>query len=79
MTVRTGLAIIRQHEEYQEKINELETALGQLEGYPYTRAVLEEELTSLREAIRVLEDTRFQAVEPVVVNRSMLGGTEYVT
>lgn len=75
MSIKSGLEIVRLHHEYRTKVNELEEAVSKLGGYGYTQAVLEEQLHKLRAELTVLEDTRFQALEPIVVVTSSLGGS----
>lgn len=75
MNVKSGLEIVRMHQEYNAKMTELEEAVSKLGGYGYTQAILEEQLTKLRTDITALEDTRFQALAPIVVVTSSLGGT----
>lgn len=75
MNVKSGLEIVRLHKEYNAKMEELEEAVSKLGGYGYTQAILEEQLTKLRADLTALEDTRFQALDPVVVVTSSLGGT----
>lgn len=74
MIMKTGLEIVRLHNDYQEKIRELEGAVHQLEDYNYTQSVLEDQVSRLRSELLALEDTRFQALEPVVIGTSLLGG-----
>ena len=76
MTVRSGLEIVRLHREYNGKINELQEAIRQFLGYGYTQGVLEEELLAIRESLQQLEETRYQALDMVVIGPSMLGGTQ---
>lgn len=75
MNVKSGLEIVRLHQEYIAKMKELEEAVSKLSGYGYTQAILEEQLIKLRADLTALEDTRFQALDPVVVVTSSLGGT----
>lgn len=75
MSIKSGLEIVRLHQEYKAKVVELEEAMSKLGGYGYTQAVLEEQLHKLRADLTVLEDTRFQALDPIVVVTSSLGGT----
>jgi predicted nuclease with TOPRIM domain len=74
MNVKTGIEIVRIHTEIQEKVSEIETAMAQLAEYGYTQTVLREQLTRLKGELQTLEATRFQALEPVVVVTSTLGG-----
>jgi hypothetical protein len=74
MSVKTGIEIVRTHEEFEEKIGELETAILQLAEYGYTQTVLKEQLNKLRNELQTLEATRFQALDPVIVVNSTLGG-----
>ncbi|WWV73725.1 hypothetical protein SOV_51490 [Sporomusa ovata DSM 2662] len=72
--VKTGLEIVRIHQEYVDKINELNVAVHKLEEFGYTKTVLKEELAKLTTDLQTLENTRFQALEPVVITTSLLGG-----
>ncbi|SDF64684.1 hypothetical protein [Sporolituus thermophilus] len=74
MNIKTGLEIVKMHSEYQQKIRELEVAINQLADYDYCQTVLREQLSRLRSELVALEDTRFQALEPVVIGTSLLGG-----
>lgn len=74
MQVKTGLEIVRLHQEYRERINELELCTGKVAGHDYAQKVLEEQISQLRAVLRNLEGTRFQALEPVSITTSMLGG-----
>ena len=75
MNVKSGLEIVRLHQEYNAKVTELEEAMSKLGGYGYTQAILEEQISKLRSDLTALEDTRFRALDPVVVVTSSLGGT----
>ncbi|MPM44336.1 hypothetical protein SDC9_91014 [bioreactor metagenome] len=75
MNVKSGLEIVRLHQEYNAKITELDEAMAKLGGYGYTQAILEEQISKLRSDLTALEDTRFKALDPVVVVTSSLGGT----
>lgn len=77
MSVRSGLEIIASSNEYKAKIKELEDALVRLEEYGYSKSVLQVHLNRLKDELRVLENTRFQALEPVTVVNSSLGGHDY--
>jgi surfactin synthase thioesterase subunit len=77
MNVKTGLEIVGMHEEYAGRIKELEEAMAKLDDYGYTKIVLQTQLNNLREDVRVLENTRFQALEPVTVPKSALGGHDF--
>lgn len=74
MKTKTGIEIVRLHSEIEEKITEIESAIGQLTEYGYTQAVLKEQLNKLNSELETLEATRFQPLEPVVVVNSTLGG-----
>lgn len=74
MSVKSGLEIVRIHQEYVNKINELNVAAEKLEEFGYTRTVLKEELGKLTTELQRLENTRFQALDPVVITTSLLGG-----
>ncbi|MDR3588440.1 MAG: hypothetical protein P4N41_02110 [Negativicutes bacterium] len=77
MNVRNGLEIVESHSKYKERISELEEALLRLEEYGYTRGVIQEQLGKLQEELRGLENTRFQALDPVTVVNSALGGHDF--
>lgn len=74
MSVKTGLEIVRMHQEYVDKIHEVETAVHRLEEFGYTKTVLKDELARLTKELQTLESTRFQALEPVIITTSLLGG-----
>lgn len=74
MNIKSGLEIVRKHQEYVEKIKELDTAVHRLEEFGYTKTVLKEELAKLSADLQTLEGTRFQALEPVIITKSQLGG-----
>ena len=74
MQVRTGLEIVRLHQEYKDKINELELCAAKMEGHEYARKVLEGQIDRLRIDLQTIEGTRFQALDPVNIVKSMLGG-----
>lgn len=74
MQVRSGLEIVRLHQEYREKINELELCAAKIDGHGYAQKVLEEQIDHLRADLQNLEGTRFQALDPVNIVKSMLGG-----
>lgn len=74
MNVKTGIEIVRTHSEFEEKIGELEAAITQLAEYGYTQTVLKDQLSKLRNELQTLEATRFQALDPVIVVNSTLGG-----
>ncbi|HWR42034.1 hypothetical protein [Sporomusa sp.] len=71
---KTGLEIVRMHQEYVDKINELDAAVHRLEEFGYTKTVLKEELVKLTNELQALESTRFQPLEPVIITTSLLGG-----
>jgi hypothetical protein len=77
MNIRSGLDIVDSHSKYKERIKELEEALLRLEEYGYTKGVIQEQLGKLREELRGLENTRFEALEPVTVVNSALGGHDF--
>jgi hypothetical protein len=77
MNIRSGLEIVEAYNQYKGRIRELEEALLKLEEYGYTKGVISEQLTKLREEQRVLENTRFQPLEPVTVVNSALGGHDF--
>jgi predicted nuclease with TOPRIM domain len=74
MNVKSGLEIVRIHKEYVDKINELNIAAHKLEEFSYTKTVLKDELGKLTAELQALENTRFQALDPVVITTSLLGG-----
>lgn len=74
MVVKTGLEIVRLHKEYEDKIEELNDAVGRLEEYNYTKSILKEQLAKLRDDLQSLEDTRFKPLDPVIIHTSLLGG-----
>lgn len=74
MHIKTGLEIVRLHQEYREKINELELCIEKVDGHGYAQQVLVEQISQLRNVLQTLEATRFQAMEPVTITTSMLGG-----
>lgn len=74
MQVRTGLEIVRLHQEYRDKINELELCTSKVDGHGYAQKVLEGQIDRLRSELLELEGTRFQALEPVNISKSILGG-----
>lgn len=76
MTVKSGLEIVRLHQEYQDKIAELEEAIQKLSGHGYTQSVLQVELENVKAALLTLEETRYQALDRVVIGPSMLGATQ---
>jgi hypothetical protein len=71
---KSGLEIVRMHQEYVDKINELDAAVHRLEEFGYTKTVLKEQLVKLTNDLQALENTRFQALEPVIITNSLLGG-----
>lgn len=77
MDVRSGREIVELHDEYEAKIRELQESLSQLDQYGYTKSVLQSQLDKLRDELKVLETTRFQALEPVTVTKSALGGHDF--
>lgn len=74
MQVRTGLEIVKLHQEHRERITELELCVDKVSGHDYAKQVLEEQIADLRNILQKLESTRFQALEPVNIVKSMLGG-----
>lgn len=68
------MEIVRIHQEYVDKISELNGAMHKLEEFGYTKTVLKEELAKLTTDLQTLENTRFQSLEPVVITTSLLGG-----
>jgi hypothetical protein len=76
MMIKTGLEIVNLHKDYEVKIKELEHSMETVHDYGYSKNVLSVEMEKLQHKLRDLEDMRFQAMEPVVVLKSTLGGTE---
>ena len=76
MNIKSGVEIVRLHKDYQAKIGELEQSISKLSGYGYTQSVLEEELRIIKDGLENLENTRFQALDMVVIGPSMLGATQ---
>ncbi len=74
MNIKTGAEIVKLHKEYEEKINELKDAAANLREYNYATGVLSEQLNKLKLERQSLEDTRFQALDPIVIVKSTLGG-----
>ena len=74
MNIKSGKEIVDLHNEYRAKISELEEVLGKLDNYGYTKGMLQVQLTNLQEEILILESTRFQALEPITIVNSALGG-----
>lgn len=79
MKVKSGAEIVDTHREYEDKISELEAAMAKLGDLSHARGVLEAEQARLRGALKALETTRFQALDPVTVVTSALGGHDYST
>ncbi len=77
MDVRSGQEIVELHKEYETKIKELEEAAARLEDLGYTRTLLQSQIVKLGEELKALETTRFQAMEPVTVSKTTLGGHDY--
>jgi hypothetical protein len=77
MNVRSGREIVELHKEYEAKIKEVEEAIVRLEDFGYTKSLLHSQLITLGEELKTLEITRFQALEPVTVSKSSLGGHDY--
>lgn len=76
VNIRSGLDIVRMHQDFIGKITELEHSIGKLGSSPYTVGVLEDTLKEMREALQTLEDTRFQPLDRVVIGPSMLGAIQ---
>lgn len=74
MNVKTGIEIVRLHNDMEAKISEIENAMAELTEYGYTQIILKEQLSKLQREMQNLEATRFQALEPVVIVTSSLGG-----
>jgi predicted nuclease with TOPRIM domain len=77
MDVRSGREIVDLHKEYEVKIKELEEAAVRLEDLGYTRTLLQSQIVKLSDELKALETTRFQALEPVTVSKTTLGGHDY--
>ncbi len=77
MNVRSGLEIVELHKEYEAKMRELEEAASRLEDFGYTKTLLHNQLNKLGDERKILETTRFQALDPVTVPKSSLGGHDY--
>ena len=77
MDVRSGREIVELHKEYELKMKELEEAAARLDDLGYTKSLLHAQLIKLGEDLKILETTRFQALEPVTVPKSALGGHDY--
>lgn len=77
MDVRSGREIVELHKEYELKMKELEEAAARLDDLGYTKSLLHAQLIKLGEDLKILETTRFQALEPVTVPKSVLGGHDY--
>ena len=75
--MRSGIEIVELHDDYEAKIGELEKALLRLDECGYTKSVLQAQLNKLRDELKMLETTRFQALDPVTVTKSALGGHDY--
>lgn len=74
--IKTGIEIVNLHKTYEENIKELQLVIEKVDGFNYSKNLLLVEMEKLQHGIRGLEDTRFQALEPVTVLKSTLGGTE---
>lgn len=74
MNIKTGAEIVKLHREYDQRINELKDAVANLQDHSYAASVLGEQLTKLKQELQSLEDTRFQALDPVIIVKSTLGG-----
>lgn len=77
MDVRSGREIVELHKEFEIKMKELEEAAARLEDLGYTKSLLHSQMIKLGEDLKALETTRFQALEPVTVPKSSLGGHDY--
>lgn len=75
--VKSGLEIVELYKEYEQKIKELKDAVAKLDNLGYTQSVLQAQLQKLRDDMIALETTRFQALDPVTVPKSALGGHEF--
>ena len=74
MSIKSGAEIVRLHRDYEKKISEVEGVIATLQGYDYAKGVLDEQLNKLKLELQRLEDTRFQALDPVIIAKSLLGG-----
>jgi len=74
MIVRTGLEIIKLYKDYEDKITQVEAAIARLDEFGYSQNVLKEQLGKLKADLQALEATRFQALEPIIISTSLLGG-----
>ncbi|CUH94782.1 hypothetical protein P22_0848 [Propionispora sp. 2/2-37] len=74
MSVKSGSEIVRLHKEFEERISEVSSAVAKLDDYNYTKNLLHEQLDKLRDELKKLEDTRFQAMDPIIIHTSLLGG-----
>ncbi len=77
MDVRSGREIVELHKEYEVKMKELKEAASRLEDLGYTKALLQAQIVKLGEDLKLLETTRFQALEPVTVSKATLGGHDF--
>lgn len=77
MDVRSGREIVELHKEFEVKMKELEEAAARIEDLGYTKSLLHAQIIKLGEELKVLETTRFQALDPVTVPKSALGGHDY--
>lgn len=77
MDVRSGREIVELHKEYEIKMKELEEAAVRLEDFGYTKSLLHAQIVKLGDELKLLETTRFQALDPVTVPKSALGGHDY--
>lgn len=77
MSVKSGLEIVKLHEEYAAKLHELENAMTRLGEYSYTKGLLQTQIIALRDEMLALETTRFQPLDPVTVSTSSLGGHDF--
>ncbi len=77
MDVRSGREIVELHKEYEIKMKELEEAAARREDLSYTKSLLHAQIIKLGEELKILETTRFQALDPVTVPQSALGGHDY--
>jgi predicted nuclease with TOPRIM domain len=77
MDVRSGREIVELHKEFEFKMKELEEAATRIEDLGYTKSLLHAQIIKLGEELKVLETTRFQALDPVTVHKSALGGHDY--
>ncbi|HMM23071.1 MAG TPA: hypothetical protein PKA10_20370 [Selenomonadales bacterium] len=75
--VKSGLEIVELYKAYDQRIKELESAVARLDNFGYTQSVLQAQIQKLRDERIALETTRFQALDPITVPKSSLGGHDF--